>query len=164
MKILLDSSTLVRTFKRMAHEIIERNENLEDVVFVGIKKKGVPVCKCIVDNINTIEQLNLIFEEIDITGYRDDKKDNPFVNTFKTDINNKTVILFDDVLQTGRTIRSAMDALVDLGRPKKIQLAVLVDRGHRELPIRADYIGKNIPTSSDEIIVFDVKESNVYIK
>lgn len=164
MKILLDSSTLTRTFKRMAHEIIERNDNLEDVIFVGIKKKGVPVCKSIVNNINIIEDKNLIFEEIDITGHRDDKKNNPIINSFSCSINNKTVILFDDVLQTGRTIRSAMDALVDLGRPKKIQLAVLVDRGHRELPIRADYIGKNIPTSSSEMIVFDIEESNVYIK
>ncbi len=164
MKILLDSNTLSRTFKRMAHEIIEKNENLKDVVFVGIKRKGVPICKRIVENINTIENINLVFDEIDITGYRDDKKDNTIINKFNSDINNKTVILFDDVLQTGRTVRSALDALVDVGRAKKIQLAVLVDRGHRELPIRADYIGKNIPTSNNETIVFCNEEEYVYIK
>ncbi len=164
MKILLYSNTLERTFKRMAHEIIEKNDNINNIVFVGIKKKGVPICSKIVDNINKIENLNLTFEEIDVTGYRDDNKTNGNKNEFSVDVTNKTVILFDDVLQTGRTVRSALDALVDVGRAKKIQLAVLVDRGHREIPIRADYIGKNIPTSIDESIVFCNDENHVYIK
>lgn len=164
MKVLLDRSALTRTFKRMAHEIIEKNEDLNEVVFVGIKRKGVPICSKIVGNINSIENLNLTYEEVDITGYRDDKKDNTFSNKFKSDISNKTVILFDDVLQTGRTVRSALDALVDVGRAKRIQLAVLVDRGHRELPIRADYIGKNIPTSNNETIIFCEEEEQVVIK
>lgn len=164
MKILLDSVTLQRTLKRMAHEIIEKNENLEDVVFVGIRKKGVPICRKIVDNINEIEKLNIKYEEVDITGYRDDKKGNTFINKFTADVTGKTIILFDDVFQTGRTVRSAMDALVDVGRAKKIQLAALVDRGHRELPIRADYIGKNIPTSQSEIVVYCDEEEIVYLK
>lgn len=164
MKILLDSVTLQRTLKRMAHEIIEKNESLDDVIFVGIKKKGVPICRKIVDNINEIEKLNIKYEEVDITGYRDDKKDNTFINKFSVDITGKTIILFDDVFQTGRTVRSAMDALVDVGRAKKIQLAALVDRGHRELPIRADYIGKNIPTSQSEIVIYCDQEEIVYLK
>lgn len=164
MKILLDSSTLERTFKRMAHEIIEKNDDLNNIVFVGIKNKGVPICAKIVNNINMIENKSFSFEQIDITDYRDDTKSANNVNKFSCDITNKTVILFDDVLQTGRTVRCALDALFDLGRAKKIQVAVLVDRGHRELPIRSDYIGKNIPTSQDETIVFCNEESHVYIK
>lgn len=164
MKVLLDSLLLEKTLKRISHEIIEKNENLNEVVFVGIKRKGVPVCTKVAQNILSIEKVDISVEEINITGYRDDKKDNALNNKFSVDINNKTVILFDDVLQTGRTVRSAMDALVDIGRPKKIQLAVLVDRGHRELPIRADYVGKNIPTSISESVVYDQIENIVYIK
>ncbi len=150
--------------KRITHEIIEKNNDLNDVIFVGIKRKGVFVCDKIVNNILEIENIEVSKEEIDITGYRDDKKEKIISNKFTADINNKTVILFDDVLQTGRTVRCAMDALVDLGRPKKIQLAVLVDRGHRELPIRADYVGKNIPTSSSEVVIFDNENEIIYLK
>ncbi len=164
MKILLDNLAVERTLKRISHEIIEKNENLNNLVFVGIKRKGIPICLSVKENIKQIENIDIPFEEIDITGYRDDKKTGENFNNFTVDINNKTVILFDDVLHKGRTVRSALDALVDIGRPKKIQLAVLVDRGHRELPIRADYIGKNIPTSNSEIVVFDQEEKSVYIK
>lgn len=164
MKVLLDEASLKRTLKRMSHEIIEKNENLSNLVFVGIRRKGVPICKMVRDNIKQIESFDVPMEEIDITGYRDDEKSSLSTNKFNVDINNKTVILFDDVLHKGRTVRSALDALVDIGRPKKIQLAVLVDRGHRELPIRADYIGKNIPTSNSELVMFDQDEEIVYIK
>ncbi|MFI3328928.1 MAG: bifunctional pyr operon transcriptional regulator/uracil phosphoribosyltransferase PyrR [bacterium] len=163
MKILLDDLGLQRTLKRMSHEIIEKN-NIDDIVFVGIKRKGVPIANELSQNIKQFEGVNICVEEIDITGYRDDKKDNTNTNKFNTSIQDKIVILVDDVLQTGRTVRSAMDALVDIGRPKKIQLAVLVDRGHRELPIRADYVGKNIPTSIQEIVVVDIVEKVVVIK
>ncbi len=163
MKILLDDLALQRTLKRMSHEIIEKTD-IKEIVFVGIKKKGVPIAFELAKNILTFEGVNISVEEIDITGYRDDKKENLNNNKFKTSIENKVVILVDDVLQTGRTVRSAMDALVDLGRPKKIQLAVLVDRGHRELPIRADYVGKNVPTSVSEIVIYDVENKQVNIK
>lgn len=163
MKILLDELALERTLKRMSHEIIEKN-NIEEVVLVGIKRKGYPIATLIAKNISLFEGINVNVEEIDITGYRDDIKQTVVNNNFKLDINNKIVILVDDVLYTGRTVRCAMDALVDIGRPKKIQLAVLVDRGHRELPIRADYIGKNIPTSKEEQVVYDTNKKEIYIK
>ncbi|MFI3329701.1 MAG: bifunctional pyr operon transcriptional regulator/uracil phosphoribosyltransferase PyrR [bacterium] len=164
MKVLLDNLLLEKTLKRMSHEIIEKNENLNDLVFVGIKRKGVPIAQKVANNILLIENIKIDIEEIDITGYRDDEKTSDIDNKFNIDINNKIVVLFDDVLQTGRTVRSAMDALVHIGRPKKIQLAILVDRGHRELPIRADYVGKNIPTSISESVVYDKDENIVYIK
>lgn len=164
MKVLLDNLLLEKTLKRMSHEIIEKNENLNDLVFVGIKRKGVPIAQKVTNNILLIENVKIDIEEIDITGYRDDEKISDIDNKFNVDINNKIVVLFDDVLQTGRTVRSAIDALVHIGRPKKIQLAILVDRGHRELPIRADYVGKNIPTSISESVVYDKDENIVYIK
>ncbi|MFI3252098.1 MAG: bifunctional pyr operon transcriptional regulator/uracil phosphoribosyltransferase PyrR [bacterium] len=164
MKVLLDSTSFERTLKRLSHEIIEKNENINDLVFIGIKRKGVPICEKVASNLKTMENINVPIETIDISGYRDDKKEVNNVNSFSVDITGKTIILFDDVLQSGRTVRSALDALVDIGRPKKIQLAVLVDRGHRELPIRADFIGKNIPTSSKEIIVYNPELNEVVIK
>ncbi len=164
MKELLNSILINKSLKRITHEIIEKNDDLNDVVFVGIKRKGVFICNKIVENILLIENINVSKEEIDITGYRDDKNEKSNNNNFSVDINNKVVILFDDVLQTGRTVRCAMDALVDIGRPKKIQLAVLVDRGHRELPIRPDYVGKNIPTNQTDDILFDNVEEILYLK
>lgn len=164
MKELMNSILINKSLKRMAHEIIEKNDNLNELVFVGIKRKGIPICDKIVENIFSIENIKVAKEEIDITGYRDDKKENLNNNKFNVDINDKIVILFDDVFQTGRTVRSAMDALVDLGRPKKIQLAVLVDRGHRELPIRADYVGKNIPTSINDVVIYDDVNEILYLK
>ncbi len=151
MRELFDNSKMIRTIRRMSHEIIERNNDLNNLVFLGIMRKGVPLAKLIVDNIEDFEEIQIPMYELDISGYRDDKK----VEVFKKlDINltDKTVIVVDDVLFTGRTVRASMDAIIDLGRPKKIQLAVLIDRGHRELPIRADYIGKNIPTNLSETI------------
>ena len=149
----------------MTHEIIEKNEDLHEIVLIGILKKGVPVARLIRENIQNYENLEVPVVGLDISMYRDDGKRTegilPDVN-----LTGKTCILVDDVLYTGRTVRAAMDALVDLGRPKKIQLAVLVDRGHRELPIRADYVGKNIPTSREEkiIVSMDGERPGVYLE
>ncbi|MBS4536122.1 bifunctional pyr operon transcriptional regulator/uracil phosphoribosyltransferase PyrR [Clostridium sp. D2Q-14] len=155
--ILLDQKAISRATTRISHEIIEKNKGIEDLVLVGIKTRGVPFSQRIAEKINEIEGKKVPVEELDITLYRDDLSeisDSPLVkkSQFKTDIRNKNVILIDDVLYTGRTVRAALDAIVDNDRPKKIQLAVLIDRGHRELPIRPDYIGKNVPTSKSEVV------------
>ena len=154
---LMDEKAIGRAITRISHEIIERNKGIEDVVLVGIKTRGVPIADRISKKIEQIEGSKVDTGQIDITLYRDDLKTintDPVVNGSNIDfnINDKIVILVDDVLYTGRTVRSALDAVVDIGRPKAIQLAVLVDRGHRELPIRADYVGKNVPTSKSEVI------------
>ena len=154
---IMDEKAIGRAITRISHEIIERNKGIENLVLIGIKTRGVPVATRIADKIEAIEGQRVETGEMDITLYRDDlskKQIDPVVNSTKIDfdITDKTVVLVDDVLYTGRTVRSALNALVDIGRPKAIQLAVLVDRGHRELPIRADYVGKNVPTSKNEII------------
>lgn len=154
---LIDELTLNRAIARMAHEIIEKNKGVDDVVLVGIKTHGVPMAQRIGENIGHIEGKQVKIGSIDITHYRDDRapdKERTAVNSTEIDfdIQNKNVILCDDVLFTGRTVRAGIEALLHVGRPKTIQLAVLVDRGHRELPIRADYVGKNIPTSLHEQI------------
>jgi pyrimidine operon attenuation protein/uracil phosphoribosyltransferase len=163
MRRLIDEQTMMRTIRRISHEIIERNQALEDVVLLGVLHNGVPLAERIRDNIQTIEGVDVPTYALDIRGYRDDIRvtDAPRLDI---DLTGKVVILVDDVLYTGRTVRAGMDAIVDLGRPAKIQLAVLVDRGHRELPIRSDYVGKNMPTSSDERIkvVFE-NEQGIYI-
>lgn len=164
MRKLLDSETMMRTIRRISHEIVERNRKLEDVVLLGIVNNGVPLAKEIQQNIRTIEQIDVPMYALDITGYRDDIHVDDFTR-LDIDLTGKTVVIVDDVLYTGRTVRAAMDAIVDLGRPAKIQLAVLIDRGHRELPIRSDYVGKNLPTSNDERIkVLFEGESGVYIE
>lgn len=160
---LMDDKAMARAITRVSHEIIEKNKGIEDVVLVGIKTRGVPIANRIAKKIESIEGQSINTGEVDITLYRDDLKTintDPVVNGSNIDfnINDKIVILVDDVLYTGRTVRSALDAVVDIGRPKAIQLAVLVDRGHRELPIRADYVGKNVPTSKDEIISVKLSE------
>jgi pyrimidine operon attenuation protein/uracil phosphoribosyltransferase len=160
---LMDEKAIGRAITRISHEIIERNKGIEDVVLVGIKTRGVPIADRISKKIEQIEGSKVDTGQIDITLYRDDLKTintDPVVNGSNIDfnINDKIVVLVDDVLYTGRTVRSALDAVVDIGRPKAIQLAVLVDRGHRELPIRADYVGKNVPTSKDEIISVKLSE------
>lgn len=160
---LMDEKAMARAITRVSHEIIEKNKGIEDVVLVGIKTRGVPIANRIAKKIESIEGKSINTGEIDITLYRDDLKEvnsDPVVNgsNISFDINNKKVILIDDVLYTGRTVRAALDAIMDIGRPKSIQLAVLVDRGHRELPIRADYVGKNVPTSKNEIISVMLKE------
>lgn len=160
---LMDEKAIGRVITRISHEIIERNKGIEDVVLVGIKTRGVPIADRIGKKIQQIEGASVNTGEVDITLYRDDLKKidvDPVINgsNVQFSIDDKIVILVDDVLYTGRTVRSALDAIIDIGRPKAIQLAVLVDRGHRELPIRADYVGKNVPTSKGEIISVKLSE------
>ncbi|MBO9130242.1 bifunctional pyr operon transcriptional regulator/uracil phosphoribosyltransferase PyrR [Bacillus sp. 165] len=163
--VVLDEQMIRRALTRISHEIIERNKGVEDCILVGIKTRGIFIAKRLAERIQQIEGKIIPVGELDITLYRDDltlqTKDNePLVkgSDIPVDITNKKVVLVDDVLYTGRTVRSAMDALIDIGRPSQIQLAVLVDRGHRELPVRADYVGKNIPTSGAERIVVALME------
>lgn len=155
--VIMDSEAIRRALVRIAHEIIEKNKGVEDVVIVGIRTRGVPLAQRIAAEINAIENCEMTVGMLDITLYRDDLSTlgyNPVVHgtDINFDLSGKNVVLVDDVLYTGRTIRAALDAVIDMGRPKTIQLAVLVDRGHKELPIRADYVGKNVPTSQKETI------------
>ena len=155
--VIMDSEAIRRALVRIAHEIIEKNKGVEDVVLVGIRTRGVPLAQRIAAEINAIENCEMTVGMLDITLYRDDLSTlgyNPVVHgtDINFDLSGKHVVLVDDVLYTGRTIRAALDAVIDMGRPKTIQLAVLVDRGHKELPIRADYVGKNVPTSQKETI------------
>lgn len=160
---LLDEDAVRRTITRISHEIIEKNRGVEDIVLVGIKRRGYPLALRIAENIKRIEGVSVPVGSVDITLYRDDLthiSDMPKVNddNIGVEVNSKKVILVDDVLYTGRTVRAAIDAIFHRGRPKSIQLAILIDRGHRELPVRADYVGKNIPTSRDEMIAVEIKE------
>ncbi|MFC2039087.1 bifunctional pyr operon transcriptional regulator/uracil phosphoribosyltransferase PyrR [Chloroflexota bacterium] len=156
-KIIMTPQDIKRSLARISHEIIERNKSIEHLILVGMRTRGVPLAKRLAANMEDLEGLSIPVGALDISYYRDDV---PAAND-KSDIQHtdipvpvgdNTIILVDDVLYTGRSIRAAMDALIDLGRPKSIQLAVLIDRGHRELPIRADYVGKNIPSARDEEI------------
>jgi pyrimidine operon attenuation protein/uracil phosphoribosyltransferase len=163
--LVLDEQAISRALTRIAHQIIEKNKGIEECVLVGIRTRGIYLAKRLASRIEEIEGNPIPVGEIDITLYRDDltkKTENqePLVkgSDIPVDINEKKVILIDDVLYTGRTVRAGLDALMDVGRPAQIQLAVLVDRGHRELPVRADYVGKNVPTSSDEKIVVQLAE------
>ncbi len=160
MKLLWDHTKIDRTLKRIAHEIIERLGHLDDLVIFGVAKKGVGIAEKIAKNLETFEGSIVPTYALDISPYRDDKK---IISKQKLEVNvqDKHVLIVDDVLYTGRTVRAAMDAVVDLGRPTQIQLAVLIDRGHRQLPIRADYVGKNVPTRFDESIV--VNDEGVFI-
>ena len=155
--VIMDADAMRRAIVRIAHEIIERNKGVENVVLVGIRTRGVPIAERLAAAIKDIENVELPVGMLDITLYRDDLSTlayNPVCHGTEIDfdVDGKTVILVDDVLYTGRTIRCALDAIIDMGRPKAIQLAVLIDRGHRELPIRADFAGKNVPTSHKEAI------------
>jgi pyrimidine operon attenuation protein/uracil phosphoribosyltransferase len=154
---IVDAEGLRRIVIRIAHEIVERNKGVEDLVLIGIRRRGVPIASRLSQRIAEFEGRAPVLGSLDITLYRDDLSTvshQPVVGSTEipVDINGKVVVLVDDVLYTGRTIRAAMDALVDFGRPRAIQLAVVIDRGHRELPIRADYVGKNVPTSKREVI------------
>lgn len=162
-KILLDKKDMDRAITRMAHEIIEKNKGVENIRLIGIQRGGVHIAARLAEKIEGIEGRHIDIGSLDIALYRDDigiREEQPVVR--KTDvpfeITDKVVILIDDVLFTGRSIRSAMDALMDMGRPSMIQLAILIDRGHKELPIRADYVGKNIPTSLNETIKAEFEE------
>ncbi|HHZ6739766.1 bifunctional pyr operon transcriptional regulator/uracil phosphoribosyltransferase PyrR [Enterococcus faecalis] len=161
-KEVVDAVTMKRALTRISYEIIERNKGIQDIVLVGIKTRGIYIAQRLSERLKQLEEIDVPVGELDITLYRDDVKDMEEPELHSSDvpvsIEGKEVILVDDVLYTGRTIRAAMDAVMDLGRPRKISLAVLVDRGHRELPIRADYVGKNIPTSKTEEIIVEMEE------
>ncbi|OLG07132.1 Bifunctional protein PyrR [Bacillus paralicheniformis] len=163
--VVLDEQAIRRALTRIAHEMIERNKGMNNCILVGIKTRGIYLAKRLAERIEQIEGNKVTVGELDITLYRDDlskktSNEEPLVKgaDIPADITDQKVIVVDDVLYTGRTVRAAMDALVDVGRPSSIQLAVLVDRGHRELPIRADYIGKNIPTSKTEKVMVQLEE------
>lgn len=160
---LLDEKSIKRSLIRISHEIIEKNKGIEDIVLIGIKRRGYPIAERIAKNIENIEGVKIPVGYVDITLYRDDIteiQDSPEVNNLNlgVEVSGKKVILVDDVLYTCRTVRAAIDAIIDRGRPAQIQLAVLIDRGHKELPIRADFVGKNIPTSKSEIIAVEIEE------
>ncbi|MFS0574327.1 bifunctional pyr operon transcriptional regulator/uracil phosphoribosyltransferase PyrR [Sporosarcina sp. 179-K 3D1 HS] len=164
---ILDEQAINRAITRIAHEIIERNRGIDDCILVGIKTRGAFLAERLAKKIEQIEGNSILTGELDITLYRDDLMlkhgtNEPLVQEvdIQHDVTDKKVVLVDDVLYTGRTVRAAMDAVMDRGRPAAIQLAVLVDRGHRELPIRPDFVGKNIPTSSDERVVVSLREAD----
>lgn len=161
-KTLMDEEAIKRSITRLSFEIIEQHKTLNDVVLVGIKTRGITLARRIAERIKALEAIDLPVGELDITYYRDDHKRNPQLEMPRLpfDVGGKQVILVDDVLYTGRTIRAGLDAIIRLGRPKRIALAVLIDRGHRELPIRPDYIGKNVPTAKDEDIKVEFKEND----
>lgn len=169
----MDRAGIQRALNRVAHEILEHNKGTEDLILAGIRTGGVYLAHRLATKIQEIEKVRVPVGELDITLYRDDlttKKNPPVLKktALPGDVTDKIIVLVDDVLYTGRTIRAAMDSLIDFGRPRVIQLAVLIDRGHRELPIRADYVGKNLPTARDELVqVFfeeEGEEDRVVIK
>lgn len=160
--IILDEKAIDRATTRIANEIIERNKGTKDIILVGIKTRGCPFAERLAKKIEEIEGDNIPILSLDITLYRDDLteiNEQPRLNnSFNGDIEDKVIILVDDVVYTGRTVRAALDALMEQGRPSRIQLAVLIDRGHRELPIRADYVGKNVPTAKSENVKVQFRE------
>ena len=165
---LMDEAQLRRSVTRIAHEIIERNKGVEDLVLVGIRRRGEPIARMLRELIGRIEGVEVPVGALDITHYRDDldrRSETPVVHPHDLgfDINGRNVVLVDDVLFTGRTVSAALDALKSIGRAGSVQLAVLVDRGHRELPIRGDFVGKNVPTSRNEMIMVKIPPYDDYI-
>lgn len=160
----MNAADLQRALARVSHEILERNRGATDLVLVGIHTRGVPLSRRLAQNIQSFEGSTIPLAELDINLYRDDlqARSSPVVKPtrFPVDIGGKTVVLVDDVLFTGRTVRAALDALNDVGRPRQVQLVALIDRGHRELPLRADYVGKNIPTSLEEQVKVRLTETD----
>ncbi len=164
-RLIMTGEDIRRSLARITHEIIERNKTTDELVLVGIRTRGVPLARRLAANLEYFEKVTIPVGALDIVPYRDDldphkPPPNPERTNIPTSVDDKSVILVDDVLYTGRSIRAAMDALIDLGRPRTIQLAVLVDRGHRELPIRADYVGKNIPSAREEEIRVQLVETD----
>jgi pyrimidine operon attenuation protein/uracil phosphoribosyltransferase len=165
MPVVMDGDRLARSLTRIAHEIVERNRGIEDLALVGIRERGVPIARRLAQQLQEITGKRVPTGALDITLYRDDLMrqavgPQPLVRStdIPFDLDDRVILLVDDVLYTGRTIRAALDALIDFGRPKAIQLIVLVDRGHRELPIKADYVGKNVPTSRRESVQVRLEE------
>ena len=161
--MIMDDAAVLRSMKRITHEIIEKNNGVSDIVLLGIRRRGIPLAAMLKENIRSFEGTDIPIGSIDISLYRDDLThigDLPATGTtdIPCDLSGKKVILVDDVIYTGRTARAAIEAVFHYGRPKSIQLAVLIDRGHRELPIRPDYVGKNIPTSHSEVVSVMVDE------
>jgi pyrimidine operon attenuation protein/uracil phosphoribosyltransferase len=164
-RVVLDAGDISRALIRISHEILERNKGAEDLLLLGLHTRGVPLARRLADNIAQVEGTTVATGELDVTMYRDDLRSNPTRAPHRTQvpaggIDGKTVVLVDDVLYSGRTIRAALDALSDLGRPAAVRLAVLVDRGHRELPIRADHVGKNLPTARSERVSLRLVETD----
>ncbi len=161
MKAILDAEAIDRAVKRIAHEILERNRGAHDLILIGIQTRGVELARRLGTFIADVEKIEVPVQTLDVTLYRDDIGQGPGKTPAETniteDIEGKTIVLVDDVLFTGRSARAALDALMDLGRPSRIQLAVLVDRGHRELPIRADFVGKNLPTAQTERVSVKIR-------
>jgi pyrimidine operon attenuation protein/uracil phosphoribosyltransferase len=160
---IMDAAKMSRALSRLASEVVEENKGTDHLILVGIRRRGVPLAERLASKIERLEGARVPVGALDITLYRDDLSTiapHPVVNKteFPTDITGRTIVLVDDVLFTGRTVRAALDHIMDYGRPRRIQLAVLIDRGHRELPIQADYIGKSVPTRESEIIKVMVKE------
>lgn len=156
---IMDESAINRALTRISYEIIEQQKDVSNLVIIGIKTRGITLAKRIANKISALEKIKVPVGEVDITLYRDDRhnsknEETPILNgtSIPFEIKGKQIVLVDDVLFTGRTVRAALDAIMDIDRPKKISLAILIDRGHRELPIRPDFIGKNVPTSLDEVI------------
>jgi pyrimidine operon attenuation protein/uracil phosphoribosyltransferase len=163
-RVLLSADEIRRAITRISHEIVERNKGAHDIVLIGVRSRGVPIANRLAGIISELEGIQVPLGSLDITLYRDDLRQQPLRGTLAAsslpDFADRSVILVDDVLFTGRTTRASLDALMDYGRPRDIQLAVLVDRGHRELPIRADYVGKNVPTAHDEQIRVRLQETD----
>ena len=165
MPLVLDVDRIARTLTRIAHEILERNRGVDELAFVGVRSRGVPIARRLAARIEEISGVRVPTGALDITLYRDDLSRHtvgpqPLVRSTEIgfSIDDKAILLVDDVLYTGRTVRAALDALIDFGRPRSIQLVVLVDRGHRELPIKADYVGKNLPTSHQQSVQVRLEE------
>lgn len=162
--MIMDDAKVSRSLARIAHEIIERDEDADEFVVIGIKRRGISLAKEIAEDIKKFSNIPVISAELDVALYRDDVVDTPQKSAMKAtnltekDISDKVVILVDDVIYTGRTVRAAMDAIVELGRPKAIRFAALIDRGHREFPVKPDFVGKNVPTSPNETIRVYVPE------
>ena len=162
MKEFYDAMAMKRALTRITYEIVESNKGTQDLVLIGIKTRGVYLARRIADQLQKLENVAVLVGELDVTNYRDDRRPDTAKENLRlgVDIHDKRVGLVDDVVFTGRTIRAAMDAIMDQGRPKRVQVAVLVDRGHRELPIRPDFVGKNIPTSMQERVKVNVSETD----
>jgi pyrimidine operon attenuation protein/uracil phosphoribosyltransferase len=160
---IMDAAKISRALSRLASEVVERNQGTDGLVLLGIRRRGVPLAERLAEKIKRLEETDVLVGALDITLYRDDLSTiapHPVVSKSElpTPVTDKTIVLVDDVLYTGRTVRAALDHIIDYGRPRRIQLAVLVDRGHRELPIQADYVGRSVPTTDSEIIKVMLKE------